>query len=468
MLFSAFFFKIYLTYLSKNVARPLNINTFQGGNLFMAGTFLHDLKQTLDNCISTLYSIHDLFCIHPGKDFSRDRKITFPLLCNALIQMQSKSLPNEVLDFWNHSLDAPTSSAFIQQREKILPEAFDFLFHLFCDETLGLQDRLHKGYRLVAADGSDADIYRNPNDGETFIHEGEKGYNAIHINACYDLLNHTYVDVLFQGKKKLHERAAFNCMVERSRLDNVIYIADRGYESFNTFAHVIRSGQKFIIRMKDISSNGILSSYDLPDSAFDERIETTLTRRHTKETLSSPDTYTILPASTDFDFLDDGCRYYPISFRIVRFLTDAGTYVCVATNLPPDEFPLEEIRELYRLRWGEESSFRELKYTVGLVNFHSRKKDLVCQEIYARLILYNFCELITQHVAVVTSKETKHDHKINFSTAVNICRAYLKDGGEETEMYLLIQRHLTPIRNDRKYALKLRPKRNRDFVYRAA
>ena len=333
-----------------------------------------------------------MFCIHPGKDFSRDRKISFPLLCSALIQMQSKSLPNEVLDFWNHSLDAPTSSAFIQQREKILPEAFDFLFHLFCDETLGRQDRLHKGYRRVVADGSDADIYRNPDDGETFIHEGEKGYNAIHINACYDL----------------------------------------------------------------------------PDSEFDERIETTPTRRHTKETLGSPDTYTILPTSTNFDFLDDECRYYPISFRIVRFHTDAGTYVCVATNLVPDEFPLEEVRDLYRLRWGEESSFRELKYTVGPVNFHSRKKGLVCQEIYARLILYNFCELITQHVAVVTSKETKHDHKINFSTAVNICRAYLKDGGDEAEMYLLIQRHLTPVRNGRKYPLKLRTKRNRDFVYRAA
>ena len=68
--------------------------------------------------------------------------------------------------------------------------------------------------------------------------------------------------------------------------------------------------------MKDISSNGILSSYDLPDSEFDERLETTLTRRHTKETLGSPDIYTILPTSTDFDFLDDECRYYPVSFRI--------------------------------------------------------------------------------------------------------------------------------------------------------
>ena len=175
-----------------------------------------------------------------------------------------------------------------------------------------------------------------------------------------------------------------------------------------------------------------------------------------------------MPPNTDFDYLDEMHRYHPISFRIVRFLTDAGTYVCAATNLSPAEFPLDELRELYRLRWGEETSFRELKYTIGLVNFHSRKKELIYQEIFARLILYNFCELVTQHVAVVTSKSTKHDYRINFTTAVNICRAYLKDGGDEMELTALIQRHLTPIRRDRRYPLKLRPKRNRDFMYRTA
>ncbi len=54
----------------------------------MADVLIHDLKQTLDSCISTLDSLHDLFCLHPGRDFSRDRKITLPVLCNALIQMQ--------------------------------------------------------------------------------------------------------------------------------------------------------------------------------------------------------------------------------------------------------------------------------------------------------------------------------------------------------------------------------------------
>ena len=68
-------------------------------------------------------------------------------------------------------------------------------------------------------------------------------------------------------------------------------MADSGYESFNTFAHLIRKGMYFVIRMKEISSNGILSAYDLPDSEFDTHIRTTLTRRPTKETLGNPNTY---------------------------------------------------------------------------------------------------------------------------------------------------------------------------------
>lgn len=433
----------------------------------MQGKFLKSLRKTLENCIHELDSIHSLFVQNPNADFTRNRKITFSDTCWFLIGLQGKSMPNEVLDFFEHSVSAPTSSAFIQQRKKILTQAWEFLFHSFeqtCSPFSGIS---RYGFHIYACDGSDVNICRNPDDEETFIHEGEIGYNAIHINALYDLLNHTYHDVVFQGKKKLHERSAFNTMVDRYQGPAAIFIADRGYESFNTFAHVIQARQKFLIRMKDIESNGILGAYDLPDDEFDTFIETTLTRRHTKETLGHPEIYTILPPKTDFDFLDESIQYFKISFRIVRFKVSSG-YVCVATNLSEEDFPPDLLRDLYRLRWDEESSFRELKYTIGLVNFHSRIKELILQEIYARLILYNFCELVVSHTVVQTRGETKHSYKINFATAVNICKEYLKHGGGETEKMLLIQKHLTPIRPDRKYPLKLRPKRNRDFMYRAA
>ena len=100
---------------------------------------------------------------------------------------------------------------------------------------------------------------------------------------------------------------------------------------------------KFVIRMKDIGSNGILSAYVLPDGEFDTGIKTTLTRRHTKETVGNPDIYTILHPSTDFDFLDENCRYYDISFRIVRIRLENGSYICIATNLSEEEFSLEEM-----------------------------------------------------------------------------------------------------------------------------
>ncbi|WP_306756916.1 transposase [Agathobacter rectalis] len=74
--------------------------------------------------------------------------------------------------------------------------------------------------------------------------------------------------------------------------------------------------------------------------------------------------------------------------------------------------PIKRIQKLfgnviYHLRWGIETSFRELKYAIGLTSFHARKPDFIKQEIYARLLLYNYCELITTHVI----KQMKNNDK---------------------------------------------------------
>ncbi|WP_420832495.1 transposase [Paenibacillus periandrae] len=52
------------------------------------------------------------------------------------------------------------------------------------------------------------------------------------------------------------------------------------------------------------------------------------------------------------------------------------------------------------MRWGIETSFRALKYTIGLTNFHARKREFVTQEIFARMIMYNFVEIMTSHIVI--------------------------------------------------------------------
>lgn len=40
-------------------------------------------------------------------------------------------------------------------------------------------------------------------------------------------------------------------MVDRSNIPKVLVIADRGYESFNSMAHIQEKGWLFLIRVKD-------------------------------------------------------------------------------------------------------------------------------------------------------------------------------------------------------------------------
>ena len=122
------------------------------------------------------------------------------------------------------------------------------------------------------------------------------------------------------------------------------------------------------------------------------------------------------------------------------------------------------------MRWSEENSFRELKYTIDLVHFHGRKRDSVEQEAWARLILYNFCEAITRHIAVSKqgSPKRKYDQKINFATAACICKAFLKRSDGEINPCRLIGRFLIPVRPDRSAPRKLKPQSAKTFLYRAA
>ena len=58
----------------------------------------------------------------------------------------------------------------------------------------------------------------------------------------------------------------------------------------------------------------------------------------------------------------------------------------------PDRFPLAALKVLYARRWGIETSFRSLKYAVGLIHLHAKKPDLVLQEVFASFLIFNFTQ----------------------------------------------------------------------------
>lgn len=141
---------------------------------------------------------------------------------------------------------------------------------------------------------------------------------------------------------------------------------------------------------------------------------------------SNPKIYKFLPSNCRFDYFElKNCSFYPISFRVVRFKLSEGNYKTIITNIDETEFSPAMLKEIYHMRWGIETSFRELKYAIGLINLHSKKVDFITQEIFAKLTMYNFYEMITLNV-VISQKQRKHEYQVNFTVAIHICKHYFR------------------------------------------
>lgn len=439
-----------------------------------------NIKSLLNSAIDSVAKSVANYVENPGKDFSRNRKLPVDKLITFLVSEGSSSTKNELLDFFGMSCQSPSSSAFFQQREKLRPQAVEKVFSLFSESVSTCLGK-HSGYRFIAADGSTAtffsrDKYSPPEEYFTSPGNSIKGVYSIHINAFQDLDSHLYTDALLQPVRHKDEFRAFCTIVDRHTVlpeSKNVYIGDRGYCSYNNMAHVIENEQYFLFRTKDIHKKGLVGKFDFPDAeTFDITVNVTLVRSLSSK-IDCGNTYRrFIDAATSFDYIDYGSDgKYLISFRVVRFKLSDDSFECLVTNLPADEFPDERLKKLYNARWGIESSFRKLKYTIGLSNFHSYKPELVMQQIWARLTAYNLTEAMINSTVIKKAKR-KHTYKVNFSVAAHICRAFLRPSAEENpiDVMALLARELIPIREGRKYN-RLQTahfRRPRYFIYRAA
>lgn len=426
------------------------------------------VKKVLHNLIDEMEKTSYNFVKNPGVDFTRKRKLDFSTVIKTLISMGSASMRDELLEQFSYDKDTVTTSGFVQARDKINWTALDHLLKEFNQRFS--KKKTYKGYYLKAIDGSTLNIHPNSEDEENSRRnkEDSKSFALLHLNACYDMLNRCFCDAIIQSGNKANEKQAFRDMVDRDLTDApVIFIADRGYEGYNNFAHVIETDKSFLIRAKDKDSSGILKGLILPDSdEFDMEVELTLTRKQTNFVKSNKHKYKFMPHNQQFDFLNENGEY-KMKFRIVRFKLTEDTYEVLITNLSNESFGVTELKELYNLRWGIETAFRHLKYVVGLALFHAKKVDFIKQEIFARIIIHNFCEVITTKI-VLKQKKTKYNYQLNFTRAFRICREFLRDSRKRNPLDVegLIVKELLPVRPDRISPRKVKTRNSSGFLYR--
>lgn len=189
----------------------------------------------------------------------------------------------------------------------------------------------------------------------------------------------------------------------------------------------------------------------------------TMGRSHTKE----------YSKNTNYHRWDFGqfctVRCCVVKFRINDEDSDKEQWEVLITNLNRFEFPVSRMKELYHMRWGIETSFRELKYALGAISFHSKKPEFIKMELFAHLTMFN---AVSRHIREVSVPQTghKHEYSVDFKMACCAVRRYYRMCPPEpdADIYADILSYLTPVRPGRKHVQAPRYKPAVWFLYRVA
>ena len=104
---------------------------------------------------------------------------------------------------------------------------------------------------------------------------------------------------------------------------------------------------------------------------------------------------------------------------------------------------------------------------MGLLHFQAKKVKYICQEVFARLIMYNFTELITSPV-IIQKADAKYAYKANFTVAVHVCRQFFLGNVSPPDVEAIIRRNVSPIRPGRSSPRNMTVKHTVSFLYRVA
>ncbi len=430
------------------------------------------VKNQLNNAIIETIKFHKAAFVHQAANFSRKRKLDIETMIKLLVSMRGGSIDKELQSAFPH--EKVSAAAFVQQRGKLSHKDFGHILDVF--NTMQTDFQTFKGYRLFAVDGTAVNIARNPAS-ESYMQneEDKKGYNQIHANILYDILNNIYVYCHMQPQPKMDEIGALRFMLEWVDFPKkTIIIADRGYESYNTFAHFLENPNvDFLIRVKQ-SQSAMREIKKLPMMELDTDVSFTITTTQTN--VDKENGYILLQKHkhTDKQYSAntrnkrwDFPSPYPMKFRVVRFLLPSGDYETIATSLPRDSISADDIKELYHMRWRIETAFRHLKYDLGLSHLHGKSDEFAMQEILAALIMNNFCSRIVNAVTVERKEQNAYEYKINLKMASELCKQFYRDDrADGVQLMHDIAAYLKLIRPNRSDKRNLRTKSFAGFVYR--
>lgn len=399
---------------------------------------------------------------------SRNRKFNFKKLITFISKGVKASLQRELDEFYKEILDEDfsirevTKRAFTQARAKVKHEAFielnDTVVQTFYTKAPYL---MWNNIRLLAADGSRLLLPKHPSVVEEF---GEHGFgpNADKKQslALISLLNLITLDAQIEPYAS-SERALLYRHLEKVNTGDLLLL-DRGYPSIALIYLLIAKKIEFCMRMKE---DWWLPVKEFMESGEKERIIRLKLPKKDKDKLSE------FPSIIEQE----------ISCRLISITLENGEKEVLCTSLLGlEQYPYEDMKELYHYRWGVEEGFKLFKARAEVERFSGKTALAVKQDFFAKIFMMSLSAVlafpIEEKVRAESQNNNKNKHpvKINRTNALSMTHkisiALLLKSMQEKALAafdIIVQKTVEIIRPGRKFSRKKHPKRQFNMNYKS-
>lgn len=275
--------------------------------------------------------------------------------------------------------------------------------------------RRWKGKRVVAIDSS---LVRLPNEqklGEAFGWvqcTNQKGgcgrYPQARLMILTDVLNRIAIHTQFvpwkQGERKLALEALAQLQVDD------LGLLDRGFASYELFAHFIRKERSFVCRCP-------ANTFSISDQLFeqDQADRSVIVR--------------LRPSAGKLAAIRRANLPEEIQVRFVTTRLPSGELEVLVTNLVDEvEYPTADFGELYHCRWGVETYYGLLKGRLDLENFTGLSAEAVKQDVYATVFLSNMEAILIQPAQEKLDRKSetlKNPQRVNHAVSFHALKAQI-------------------------------------------
>lgn len=398
-----------------------------------------------------------------AQDFTRKRVLPFVVVVLFLANLIKRAVQDELDEFFKLERGTVvaervvTKSAFTQARQKLQAAAFielntvqiQYFYEHFPVQTW-------YGFRLLAIDGSTAELPTTPNILDYFGLWGTKP--LARVSQLFDVLNGVTVDAWI-GPKSTGERVCAAQHLAQVHAGDLVLL-DRGYPAFWLFVRLLRTGAHFCARM--------------PLGVWDEIDRFVAT--------GCPEQSVTLTPGTQAG-QDCAQRQLPttsLRVRLVRIVLDTGEIeVLVTSLLDPVAFPYALFKELYHLRWPVEEDYKVVKLRAEVENWSGKSTLAIQQDFYAKVFTANLTVILTQpaQAEVAQQSQTKrYAYRVNLAHALSKMKdlvVLLLQRDTVSDLLATLWQVLThttePVRPGRKFPRPKGPRRKRfSMCYKSA